>query len=171
MGKTGRLKQILVIGHNDSGCLDLHRHAAREVGMLVASRGAVVVTGGLGGIMEAACRGAREAGGISLGIIPQKDAEAANPYCDIVVPTGIGLMRDFVNVHAAHGVIIIGGGVGTLSEMCAAYMHGKPMVAIQGTGGMADAYAGKYMDHRRSRVVESASSASEAVSKIFEIIS
>ena len=166
---TGRT-QILLIGHNDNGCLDAHRKVAYEVGRLVAGRRAVLVTGGMGGVMEAASRGAREAGGISVGIIPQDDAASANPYCDIVIPTGMGLMRDFVNVHAAHGIIIVGGGVGTLSEMCAAYMYRKPMVAIRGTGGMADRYAGRHLDHRHSMEVEAVGSAAEAVGRIFEII-
>lgn len=162
--------QILLIGHNDNGCSDSHREISYEVGRLVAEQGGVMITGGMGGVMEAAARGAKEAGGISVGIIPHKDASEANPYCEIVIPTGIGLMRDFLNVYAAHGIIIVGGGVGTLSEMCAAYMYRKPMVAIRGTGGMADRYAGQYMDHRRSMVIETAYSAKEAVKKIFDII-
>lgn len=166
-----RRTQILLIGHNDNGCLDSHRNIAYETGRLVAERGAVLVTGGMGGVMEAAAMGAREAGGISVGIIPHKDPAAANPYCDVVIPTGIGLMRDFVNVHAAHGIIIVGGGAGTLSEMCAAYMYRKPMVAIRGTGGMADRFAGQYLDHRQGVLTESAGSAAEAVERIFEIIS
>ena len=166
---TGRT-QILLIGHNDSGCLDSHRDIAYKVGRLVALRGAVLVTGGMGGVMEAGARGAREAGGISVGIIPQNDPAKANPYCDVVIPTGIGLMRDFVNVHAAHGIIIVGGGAGTLSEMCAAYMHRKPMVAIRKTGGMADRFAGQYLDQRRGVIIESAGSAAEAIERIFDII-
>lgn len=162
--------QILVIGHNDSGCLRAHQEAAYETGRLIAERGAILVTGGMGGVMRAASQGAQEAGGVSLGIVPQNDASRANEFCDIVVPTGIGLMRDFVNVHSADGIIIVGGGAGTLSEMCAAYMHGKPMVAIRGTGGMADKYAGKYLDHRKSIMIEGANSPSEAVGRIFEII-
>lgn len=163
--------QILLIGHNDNGCLDSHREVAYEVGRRVAERGGVMVTGGMGGVMEAAARGAKEAGGTAVGIIPHRDASEANPHCDIVIPTGIGLMRDFLNVHAAHGVIVVGGGVGTLSEMCAAYMYRKPMVAVRGTGGMADRYAGQHMDHRRSMTVGSADSAEEAVAKIFDVIS
>ena len=162
--------QILVIGHNDSGCLQVHHEAAYETGRLIAERGAVLVTGGMGGVMRAASQGAQEAGGVSLGIVPQNDASRANEFCDIVVPTGIGLMRDFVNVHSADGIIIVGGGAGTLSEMCAAYMHGKPMVAIRGTGGMADKYAGKYLDHRESIMIEEADSPSDAVERIFRTI-
>lgn len=162
--------QILVIGHNNKGCLQAHLDAAYETGRLIAERGAVLVTGGMGGVMRAASRGAREAGGISVGIVPQNDASMANEFCDIVVPTGVGLMRDFVNVYSADGIIIVGGGVGTLSEMCAAYMHGKRMVAIRGTGGMADRYAGEYLDHRKSVLVEGADSPSDAVRRIFEII-
>ena len=110
--------QILVIGHNDRGCLQAHLDAAYETGRLIAERGAILVTGGMGGVMRAASRGAREVGGISVGIVPQNDASMANEFCDIVVPTGVGLMRDFVNVYSADGIIIVGGGVGdTLGDV------------------------------------------------------
>ena len=166
-----RKTQVLVIGHNDNGCLPEHREAARQVGRLVAERGAALITGGMGGVMAAAASGAQDAGGITVGIIPQNDAGRANDFCDIVIPTGLGLMRDFVNAYAADGIIIIGGGSGTLSEMCAAYMHNKTMVAVRGTGGMADAYADKYIDHRKSSLVKGAGSPAEAVDVLFGQIS
>lgn len=166
MGRT----QILVIGNNDSECEQRQLDMAYRTGQLIAEQGAVLVTGGMGGVMMAASHGCKDAGGITLGILPHNDPKAANQFCDIVVPTGVGLMRDFINVHSADGIIVIGGGVGTLSEMCAAYMYNKPMVAIVGSGGMADRFAGKYLDHRRRSIIRTASSAAEAVKEIFCII-
>lgn len=162
--------QILVIGHNDNGFLPLHEKISYEVGYLVVKKGAVLLTGGMGGVMRAASQGAKDAGGMVVGIIPPKDAGAANDFCDIVIPTGLGLMRDFVNAYAADGIIIVGGGVGTLSEMCAAYMHNKPMVAIRNSGGMAEMYADKYLDHRKHVLVVGADSPSESVDVLFGIL-
>jgi uncharacterized protein (TIGR00725 family) len=96
----------------------------------VAERGAVLVCGGLGGAMEAACRGAKEAGGTTLGILPGADRGDANPFVDVAVPTGLGQGRNLVIVHAADAVIAVGGGYGTLSEIALALRHGKPVVGV-----------------------------------------
>ena len=82
--------QILVIGHNTKGCTEEHSKIAYEIGSEIALAGHVLITGGLGGIMEAACQGAQNSNGLSVGIIPQGDANMANPFCDIVIPTGMG---------------------------------------------------------------------------------
>lgn len=166
----GRYRQIAVIGYSQDGFLPEHGRAAYEVGRCVAESGSALITGGLGGVMEEACRGASEAGGITVGIIPQESASSANRYCRIVVPSGMGMTRDFLNALAADGLVVVGGGVGTLSEACAAYMHGKPTVAVLGTGGVADAYAGKYLDHRRRARIEGAPSPSEAVRMLVGMI-
>ena len=165
-----RKRQILVIGNNDSGCTDSHRRAAYEVGAEVARSGSVLVTGGLGGIMAEASRGAQEAGGITVGIIPQDDASAANGYCDIVIPTGMGMTRDFLNALAADGIVIVGGGSGTLSEVCAAYMHKKPMVAVRGLGGPVARFIDGYVDHRQNVRIVGADSAKEAVDTLTRIM-
>ena len=165
-----RYRQIAVIGYSEDGFLPEHGRAAFEVGRCVAESGSVLITGGLGGVMEEACRGASEAGGITMGIIPQEEAGAANRYCQIVVPSGMGMTRDFLNALAADGLIIVGGGVGTLSEACAAYMHGKPTVAVLGTGGIADAYAGKYLDHRRRSKIVGAATPGGAVRALIAMI-
>ena len=162
-------RQILVIGYSDDNCGQLPLSVAYQTGRLIAQRGAVLVTGGMGGVMREASHGAHDAGGIVLGITPHRDSSMANEYCSVVVPTGIGLMRDFVNVHSADGVIIVGGGVGTLSEMCAAYMYNKPMVAVRGTGGMADRFAGQYLDHCKKQIVQSVSSPQDAVDAVFTL--
>ena len=108
--------QILVIGHNTNGCTEEHSKIAYDTGFEIAKAGHVLVTGGLGGVMEAASHGAHDSNGLTVGIIPQADASMANEHCDIVIPTGMGLARDFINALSADGIIIIGGGSGTLSE-------------------------------------------------------
>ena len=162
--------QILIIGHNTNGCTEEHSKMAYETGSEIAKAGLVLITGGLGGVMEAACQGAHDSKGLTVGIIPQGDANMANPYCDIVIPTGMGLTRDFLNALSADGIIIIGGGSGTLSEMCAAYMHKKPMVAIRKMGGTPDQFVDKYLDHRENIKIIGVDSPKQAVEKILELI-
>jgi uncharacterized protein (TIGR00725 family) len=156
-------KQILVVGNNENGCTPEVAKLAYEVGKEVAKSGSVLITGGLGGVMKAASNGASDAGGLVVGIIPQDDPSFANEYCDIVIPSGVGLARDFLNALSADGVIVVGGGSGTLSEMCAAYMHKKPIVALKNSGGMADKYADQYLDHRQNVKIVGVSSPVEAV--------
>ena len=162
--------QILVIGHNTNGCTEEHSKTAYETGAEVAKAGHVLVTGGLGGVMLAASHGARDANGLTVGIIPQADAAEANEYCDVVIPTGMGLTRDFLTALSADGVIIIGGGSGTLSEICAAYMNKKPMVSIRNMGGVTQQFIDNYVDHRKNVKIIGVDSPKEAVSKILELI-
>jgi uncharacterized protein (TIGR00725 family) len=100
------------------------------VGRGLAARGALVVTGGLGGVMEAACQGAKEGGGTTVGILPGVDRSDANPYVDVVIPTGLGQARNAVVVRASDALVAIGGGYGTLSEIALALRHGKRAVGI-----------------------------------------
>lgn len=162
--------QILVIGHNTNGCTEEHSKIAYETGSEVAKAGHVLITGGLGGVMEAASRGAHDSKGLTVGIIPQGDANMANPYCDVVIPTGMGLTRDFLNALSADGIIIIGGGSGTLSEICAAYMHKKPMVAIRNMRGTPEQFIDKFLDHRKNIRIVGVDSPKQAVEKILELI-
>ncbi len=162
--------QILIIGNNENGSNPELEKIAYETGYEVAKAGAILVTGGLGGVMNAACHGAKDAGGITLGIIPQNDPSFANEYCDIVVPSGIGLARDFLTALSGDGVIIIGGGSGTLSEACAAYMHKRPIVAIKTTGGVAEKYADQYLDHRQNLKIIGVMDPKEAVKTIMREI-
>lgn len=162
--------QILVIGNNENGSTPELERVAYETGIEVAKSGAVLISGGLGGVMKAACHGAKDGEGLTVGIIPQNDPSFANEYCDIVIPSGIGLARDFLNALAADGVIIVGGGSGTLSETCAAYMHRKPIVAIKNTGGVADKYADQYLDHRQQVKIIGVNSPKEAVKLILKEI-
>jgi uncharacterized protein (TIGR00725 family) len=103
---------------------------AEEVGALLAEAGAVVVTGGLGGVMEAASRGAKSRRGQTLGLLPGDDRSAANGWVDVAVATGMGEMRNALIVRSADGVVAVGGGPGTLSELGFALKTGKPVVGL-----------------------------------------
>ena len=105
--------------------------AAEQVGAELARRGAVVVCGGLGGVMEAACRGAREAGGLTLGILPGDARAAANPWVTMAVPTGLGELRNGLVVRTSDVMIAIAGEYGTLSEIALALKAGLRVVGLQ----------------------------------------
>lgn len=106
--------------------------AAEAVGRELARAGVELVCGGLGGVMEAACRGAREAGGFTIGILPGEDRREANPWVTCAIPTGLGHFRNFLVVRAADGVIALPGASGTLSEAAMAITLGKRVVAVPG---------------------------------------
>jgi uncharacterized protein (TIGR00725 family) len=127
-GKQGT-GQISVIGA--ATCSPEISAIAHEVGEAIAAHGFTLVCGGLGGVMEAACRGAKEAGGITIGIIPTDKKEDANPYVDIVIPTGLGHARNVLIVHAADALVAVAGEAGTLSEIALALKTRKPIVGIQ----------------------------------------
>lgn len=103
---------------------------AEDVGREVARRGAVVVCGGLGGVMEAAARGARAAGGIVVGILPGKDAADGNAHLTVAVATGLGEARNAIITRTCDGLIAVGGGYGTLSEIALAAKMNKPVVGL-----------------------------------------
>lgn len=123
-----RRPRVAVIGGNRPDALSLE--TAYCVGRLLAERGAILVCGGLGGVMEAAARGCREAGGLSLGILPGKEIEEANPWIDIAVATGIGYNRNSIVVLNAQSVIAINGEYGTLSEIAFARIFGKKVIGL-----------------------------------------
>jgi uncharacterized protein (TIGR00725 family) len=104
---------------------------AREVGRLVASRGGIVVCGGLSGVMEAAARGATEEGGVAIGVLPDEDRGRVNPYLSYSVATGTGQARNLAVVCSGDVVVAIGGEYGTLSEIGLALKIGRPVVALE----------------------------------------
>jgi uncharacterized protein (TIGR00725 family) len=103
---------------------------AREVGREIARQGAVLVCGGRGGVMEAACQGAKDEGGTTVGILPGEDRSEANPYVDVAIVTGLGEARNAIIVRSADAVIAVSGGHGTLSEIGLALKMGKPVVGL-----------------------------------------
>jgi uncharacterized protein (TIGR00725 family) len=123
-----RTPYVAVVGPGDASPQELH--AAEEIGAGLAAAGAVVVTGGLGGVMEAACRGARSRRGRTLGILPGDDRDAANGWVEIAVATGLGELRNGLVVRAADAIVAVGGGHGTLSEVALALKLGRPVVGL-----------------------------------------
>ena len=119
---------VAVVGAGEASAAE--ERDAELVGRGLAEAGAVVVCGGLGGVMEAACRGAKAAGGTTLGILPGSRREHANPFVDIAVATGLGEMRNGLVVRSADALIAIGGEFGTLSEIALALKAGKPVVGL-----------------------------------------
>lgn len=106
---------------------------ALEVGRRIAERGGILISGGLGGVMEAASRGAKEAGGLTIGILPGFSASEANPYVDIPIVTGMSLARNLIIVRTAQVLIAIEGGYGTLSEIAFALQLEVPLVGLNVT--------------------------------------
>lgn len=134
---------------------------AEELGRELARRGAVVVTGGLGGAMEAACRGAKAEGGTTIGILPSDDRSDANPWVDVAVPTGLGEGRNALLVRAADVVVAVAGEFGTLSEIALALRLGRPVV---GLGTWELARSGQPVD-----AIVAASSPADAAEKAMEL--
>lgn len=143
---------------------------AEELGKEIARHGVVLVCGGLGGVMMAACRGAKSVNGLTVGIIPSTKKSHANDYVDIVIPTGLGYARNFLVAQSGDAVVAINGSAGTLSEMAISWFSDKPIVAIPSTGGWAKRLAGERIDERRQDHVYSASDAREAIKIIFNVL-
>lgn len=154
-----RRKQVVVIGSSTEDPVE--QAAAEAAGRVIAGLPAVLISGGRGGVMEAASRGAKEAGGLVAAILPGTGFEEANSYCDIVIPSGVGYARNLSNVLAGDAVVVIGGSCGTLSELAYAWQFGKPIFAWKGTGGVADDWAGKAVDKRRGGSIIPVGSADE----------
>jgi uncharacterized protein (TIGR00725 family) len=106
------------------------RETAYETGRLIAEAGAMLVCGGLSGVMEAACKGAREAGGTTIGILKGESIADANPYVDIPVATGLGHGRNLIIINTACALIAVSGRYGTLSEIAFAIQSGKPVFGL-----------------------------------------
>lgn len=149
-------RYISVIG--GGRCTAAEYALAEEVGALVAARGATLVCGGLAGVMEGAARGARRAGGATIGILPGHDRTLGNPYLDHVLTTGIGHARNLAVVSSGDAVVAIGGGYGTLSEIGLAAKIGRPVVILGGW---------RLVREDKTDGVKYASSAREAVALAF----
>jgi uncharacterized protein (TIGR00725 family) len=117
--------QVAVIGSGAE-----HERRAEEVGRLLAQRGCTVVTGGLGEVMAAAARGAKSAGGVTIGVLPGETRRAANEWIDHVVVTGVGHARNLAVVASGDAVIAVGGRWGTLAEVGLAHVLGRPVVIL-----------------------------------------
>lgn len=153
-------KLVAVIGGSDAS--EPEMKVAEEVGRQLAKRGAILVCGGMGGVMEAACRGASAEGGITIGILPGENRRDANKYVKIPIVTGIGYARNVAVVKSGQAVIAIGGSYGTLSEIGHAMQSGIPVVGIN-TWSLSKG------DKPDSSIIP-AGNAIEAVEKALELI-
>ena len=119
---------ISVIGGHD--CDNKVEQIAHKVGQIIAKVGATLICGGLGGVMEGACKGAKEAGGLTVGIIPGKEKEDANPYVDIVIPSTIGYARNAIVAASADIIIALAGSHGTRAEISYGFVFKRPIIDL-----------------------------------------
>jgi uncharacterized protein (TIGR00725 family) len=152
-------KFIAVIG--GGRCSKEEARQAEEVGRELARRGAILVCGGLGGIMREACKGASSEGGITIGILPGDSSRAANPYVQIPIATGLGEARNVIVVKSAQAVIAIGGSYGTLSEIGHALKNGIPVISLN-TWALS-------RNSRQDKSIIPAQSPTEAVDKALDL--
>jgi uncharacterized protein (TIGR00725 family) len=170
-----RRRVVGVIGSSDASVTA--RTQAHELGAAVCRAGAHLVCGGMGGIMEEACRGFVEARhglghvecGVTIGIIPTEYKKDANPYVDVIVPTGMGMMRNLLVVLSADVIVSVAGGAGTLNEIAAGWQKGKTLVALSTTGGWSTELAGKLIDGRRPDAIIDAPDVASAERKILDL--
>lgn len=171
--KQGRMRAIAVCG--PAIVDDALAGVAEEIGRRIAEAGCALVCGGLGGAMEHAARGARKArlggaGGLVVGILPGAIADEANAFCDVVIPSGMGVARNALVVGTADAVIALGGGSGTLSELALAWQLGKPIIALRQGTGWAPRLAGQRLDDRRADELLAVDTPTEAVAVALEQI-
>ncbi len=163
-----RLKQVAVIGDADASpeaCA-----FAEALGEAVGRNGWALLSGGRDGVMSAASRGAREAGGMVVGILPTADDSAGNKDCHVLLPTGMGWTRNSLNALAGDVVVAIGARAGTLTEIAFAWSYGKPILAATGLGGWSERLAGQAVDDRRSDLIEGVSSPDQAEAALRRIL-
>lgn len=169
---TARRPVISVIG--DARLDDPDRIVeARRLGAALIAAGFRIVTGGMGGVMEAVSFGARHSphwhDGLILGVIPSYRSGEANPWCDIVIPSGLQLARNVLVVACADVVVAVGGGAGTLSEIALAHQLGKPTIAL-GPHGWAGRLAGEVLDHRGTLSVRRCASIDAVIAACQELL-
>lgn len=144
---------------------------AEEIGKILALKGCIVFCGGKSGIMETVAKGAKSQGGITVGIVKGNQRNVSNKYIDIEIVTNSGTGGDTSPlILSSDGIIILGGGAGTLQEMVVAYRNKVPMVALTNFDGYGKMFAGKFLDERKIIKVESASYPKEAVNKLLKTL-
>ncbi|MGD9117870.1 MAG: TIGR00725 family protein [Dehalococcoidia bacterium] len=155
-------KQPIIAVIGGGSCNQAEAKLAEEVGRELAKRGAALVCGGLGGIMEAACKGASAEGGTTIGVLPGDNRNAANPYVKIPIVTNLGYARNVAVVKSGQAVIAVGGNYGTLSEISHALQSGIPVVGL-GTWTIS-------RNGQEDKAIIRAQSAAEAVDKALEAV-
>ena len=157
---------IGVIGGRKGSKIGLE--AAYKIGQEIAKYKDYLICGGYSGIMEAACKGAKKKGGITVGILP-KTKEEANKYVDIPIITGLGNLRNSLVVHTSDAVIAIAGRSGTLNEISYSMLYKKPLILIRGTGGIVDLFCNEKQFTDEIINYYTVDSPKEAIKKIFKI--
>jgi uncharacterized protein (TIGR00725 family) len=142
------MPQAAVIGPSDAS--EEICEAAERIGAMLSRLGVTVITGGRGGVMEAASRGARNAGGLTIGIVPTAEMTEANRWCSVVIPTGIGHARNVLMALAGDFLVAIGSSAGTLSEICFAWLHGKTIFTLKGYNVWSDQIGHTPLDTRQT---------------------
>ncbi|MHA1748778.1 MAG: TIGR00725 family protein [Promethearchaeota archaeon] len=145
------------------------RQIAIELGRLLARNNYAVSCGGLSGVMEAVCQGAKEEGGLTIGIIPFKDKNRANEYVDIVIPVPFSQARNIVVVLSGDVCVAVAGKAGTLSEICFAWIYEKPIICLTCVEGWSSKMAGQQLDDRRKDKIHGVDSSQAAIDKLNEI--
>jgi len=140
-----------------------------EIGRLLAKNKYIVACGGLTGVMEAICKGAKEEGGLTIGIIPQPIKSMANKYVDIVIPCPFSQARNIVVVLTGDICLAISGKAGTLSEISFAWIYNKPIVALSSVQGWSSKIANQKIDDRRNDKIHGVKTPEEAIDKINEL--
>lgn len=170
--------RIGIIGQSERPNKPISEKTARiayEMGFLIGQNGWQLYSGGRDGVMREASRGAKDAGGLTIGILPSLSKEEANQYVDVPITTGLGIgMRSELMINTVDIVVMIGGKNGTLKELSAAYILCKPIIVIEGSGGFADTlrsclYDGKYMDDRKNVEIKFVRNSHEAALLIKEL--
>ncbi|NHJ84043.1 MAG: TIGR00725 family protein [Asgard group archaeon] len=166
-----RKKIIGVIGGGgEATCTKEDLTIAYKIGQLLIENNYRIINGGLFGVMEAVCKGARESNmytdGNIIGVIPSLEKEQANDYCDIVIASGISYARNQIIVASADAIVAIGGGSGTLSEIAFAWQLNKPIFAVKTKQGWSAKLAGSRIDDKRSDIVIEVSTPEDLISKL-----
>ncbi|MBI2499090.1 TIGR00725 family protein [Candidatus Woesearchaeota archaeon] len=162
------MKKILiaVVGHGDNA-KKIHLKMAYKLGKEIAKKDHILLCGGrIEGIMGAAIKGCSDAGGISVGILPDSDLSKTSKHLKIPILTGMGFARNQIISLSCDGMIVVGGGVGTLTEVAYAYAYGKPIVFMKDSGGLVEQFSNKYMDEKERVKILEASTPEEAINLI-----
>ncbi|MFX1394141.1 MAG: TIGR00725 family protein [Promethearchaeota archaeon] len=141
-----------------------------ELGRLLAKNNYAISCGGLSGVMEAICKGAKEEHGLTIGIIPHKDKTVANKYVDIVIPVPFSQARNIVVVLSGDVCVAISGKAGTLSEICFAWIYQKPIIALSSVEGWSSKIANTRLDDRRTDKIHEAKTPQDVIQLIGKLL-
>jgi uncharacterized protein (TIGR00725 family) len=166
------MKKIIAVCGSNTGDKNLSKNIlkiAEKVGSLIAEKGGILICGGLGGVMEAAAKGAQEKGGITVGILPY-DKSKANKFIDIPIGTNLGFYRNYIIVNSADCIIGICGRWGTLNEISIAIAIGKPVILISSSSGVCELFSKKEIIDKFEEKPYIVESPEEVVELAFKII-